>query len=250
MAIRKNPDWTRDELILACDLVCTNGWHELRAEYPQVVELSQILRRYWIHPLDERTDTFRNPNSVGRKTTDIATQHPDYRGAPTRGGKLDRQVLADFMNDPKEMHRQAEALRSAILAVDVAPHEIDNLTDPDLDEASAREGGLLELMHLRRERDRTIRNKAVAAYKRRNGRVACEVCGFDFAAIYGFRGENYIECHHKVPLSQSGATITRISDFALLCSNCHRMIHRTRPWLTVSELIALVRDSSDHLNSP
>src|SRR4051794_35840049 len=29
MQVRKNPDWTRDELILACDLVRANSWHEL-----------------------------------------------------------------------------------------------------------------------------------------------------------------------------------------------------------------------------
>lgn len=34
--IRQNADWTRDELILACDLVSANGWHELRAEFPEV----------------------------------------------------------------------------------------------------------------------------------------------------------------------------------------------------------------------
>jgi 5-methylcytosine-specific restriction protein A len=237
--VRKNPDWTRDELILACDLVWANGWHELRAEYPQVVELSQLLQRHWAHPVDVRTETFRNPNSVGRKTTDIATQHPSYQGAPTRGGKLDRQVLNDFMSDPDEMHRQALALRAAIMSGESARELDDDPTDPDLEDASAHEGGLLERMHLRRERDPGIRNKAVKAYKRRHGHVACEACGFNFGTTYGIRGEEYIECHHRTPLSESGATTTRVSDFVLLCSNCHRMIHRTRPWLTFDELLRL-----------
>jgi 5-methylcytosine-specific restriction protein A len=247
MVVRKNPDWNRDELILACDLVWANGWHELRAEYPQVIGLSELLQRYWAHPVEVRTETFRNPNSVGRKTTDIATQHPDYRGVPTRGGRLDREVLAAFMTDPEEMHRQALALARAITAgKDYDQASSPELIDPDLDEASAREGGLLERMHLRRERDKGIRNKAVRAFKRKGQRVACEVCGFDFAAVYGVRGEDYIECHHKVPLSASGATTTRVADFALLCSNCHRMIHRTRPWLGLDDLKELIaRNSHD-----
>ncbi|MER7167881.1 HNH endonuclease [Micromonospora sp. NPDC000207] len=240
MQVRKNPDWNRDELILACDLVYTNSWRELRAEYAEVIELSALLRRHWAHPSAERMETFRNPNSVGRKTTDIATAHPDYRGAPTRGGRLDREVLAEFLADPEEMHRQAGALRAAIHAGPIDQTWVLDSSDPDLDGASAQEGGLLERLHLRRERDRGIRNKAVKAYKRKHGHVACEACGFDFAVAYGPRGEDYIECHHKVPLSESGATTTRVSDLVLLCSNCHRMIHRSRPWLTFDELVDLL----------
>ncbi|MER7330959.1 MULTISPECIES: HNH endonuclease [unclassified Micromonospora] len=240
MQVRKNPDWSRDELILACDLVYANKWHELRAEYPQVIELSALLQRYWAHPVDQRTETFRNPNSVGRKTTDIATHHPDYRGTPTRGGKLDLEVLAEFLANPEEMHRQAMALRAAILAGPLNEKWTADPTDPDLDDASAQEGGLLERLHLRRERDRGIRNKAVKSYKRKHGHVSCEACGFNFAVAYGPRGEDYIECHHKTPLSESGATTTKVSDFVLLCSNCHRMIHRSRPWLTLDQLIELI----------
>lgn len=117
---------------------------------------------------------------------------------------------------------------------------VDDLMDPDLDGASAHEGGVLEQMHLRRERDRAIRDKAVQAYKRKHGVIACEACRFNFATAYGPRGEDYIECHHKVPLSESGVTTTRITDFVLLCSNCHRMIHRTRPWLSFDELVELI----------
>ncbi|MEU7979380.1 HNH endonuclease [Micromonospora sp. NPDC049081] len=240
MQVRKNPYWTRDEIILACDLVYANNWHELRAEYPEVIELSDLLRRYWVHPVDERMETFRNPNSVGRKTSDIATRHPDFRGTPTRGNKLDREILAEFLANPEEMHRQAIALRAAILAGPEDGTWIADPTDPDLDDASASEGGLLEQLHLRRERDRGIRNKAVKAYKSKHGHIACEACGFNFAVTYGPRGEDYIECHHKVPLSESGATTTRVSDFVLLCSNCHRMIHRFRPWLTLEQLIELL----------
>ena len=250
MIVRKNPDWTRDELILACDLVWANSWHELRAEYPQVIELSQLLQRYQAHPVDGRTETFRNPNSVGRKTADIATQHPDYPGAPTRGGKLDREVLAEFMANPGEMHRQAVALRAAILAGDTHESSVADPSDLDLDDASAHEGGLLERMYLRRERDRGIREKAVKAHKRKYERVACEACGFTFGVAYGVRGEDYIECHHRVPLSESGATTTRVADFVLLCSNCHRMIHRKRPWLTFDELLKIVSANSARAGHP
>lgn len=46
-----SPPWTRDEVILACDLVVGNGWRELRTGDPRVTELSELLRRLPIHAL-------------------------------------------------------------------------------------------------------------------------------------------------------------------------------------------------------
>ncbi|WP_082179747.1 hypothetical protein [Acetobacter pasteurianus] len=37
-------------------------------------------------------------------------------------------------------------------------------------------------------------------------------------------------------------TITKLGDLALLCANCHRMIHAQRPWLTLEELVVLLKD--------
>lgn len=69
--------------------------------------------------------------------------------------------------------------------------------------------------------------------------LACEVCGFDFEAVYGELGRGFIECHHVVPLSE-GQRKTSLRDLALVCSNCHRMAHRRRPWPAVAELRALL----------
>lgn len=244
MAGIRNADWTRDEIILACDLVRANGWRELRADRREVIDLSAFLQRYWAHRVKEFNETFRNANGVGRKTTDIATQHPQYLGKPTRGNKLDRIVLQQFLDEPDEMHRQALAIRGAMETAATVDDPDDDLPDLDLDGAVG-EGGLLERLQLRRERDRRIRERALRAYKRQHGRVACDVCGFDFAAVYGQHGEDYIECHHRIPLSESGVTTTRIADLVLLRSNCHRMIHRKRPWLKVDQLISMINGRVD-----
>ncbi|WP_343449840.1 HNH endonuclease [Micromonospora oryzae] len=116
--------------------------------------------------------------------------------------------------------------------------------DPDLDEMSAREGGVTLRAHLRRERNPKLRRQKLADAKRRGITIACEVCGFDFQRVYGDRGRDYIECHHRTPLHVSGETHTRLGDLALICSNCHRMAHRGSPWLTVEQLKALVAASS------
>lgn len=57
----------------------------------------------------------------------------------------------------------------------------------------------------------------------------CEACGFNFKSIYPKIGNKYIEAHHKIPYSQikeNDSRETTISDFAVLCSNCHKMIHK------------------------
>ncbi|MEV4631531.1 HNH endonuclease [Micromonospora sp. NPDC049523] len=232
-----NPDWTRDEIILACALVEANGWRQLDRADLRVKELSELLQTSAIHPLGERGPDFRNPAGVGRKTADVATSHPLYHGKKTNGNRLDREVLDDFIARPTEMHDLAKAIRTA-LATD------ENLTtgpDPDLPDPTADEGGVLLRQHLRRERDPKIRKAKIADAKLRGLVIACEICGFDFAKTYGARGIDYIECHHRTPLHVTGPTKTKLEDLALICSNCHRMIHRTKPWLTVEDLRSIVR---------
>ena len=76
----------------------------------------------------------------------------------------------------------------------------------------------------------------------RTGCLKCEVCGFDFAAKYGAHGKNFIEAHHKIPVAKlDGKVKTRIVDLALVCSNCHRMLHFGKSLQTVEGLKALLR---------
>jgi hypothetical protein len=110
---RRNPVWTRDEVVLACDLVVQNGWRELRTQDPRVQQLSELLRSMAIHPVIERLENFRSPDAVSRKTTDLATAHPDYPGARTRGGRIDREVIQEFMADPARMAAVAASIRGA-----------------------------------------------------------------------------------------------------------------------------------------
>lgn len=65
------------------------------------------------------------------------------------------------------------------------------------------------------------------AKKANNGKLICEVCGFDFAEAYGEIGEDFIEGHHIIPLSEIGTQYTAtVDDIAMVCANCHRMLHR------------------------
>jgi 5-methylcytosine-specific restriction enzyme A len=230
-------DWTWDEIILACELVKANGWKQVDATDKRAQVLSELLQSPAIHPLDRRYPDFRNPAGVARKTLNIASKHPAYRGAPSNGNKFDKEVLEDFLADPDRMHAMAARIRELFTRGE--PIGLD-LPDLDTDDISAAEGGLALRAHLRRERDPKLRNRKLDETRRHGLPVACEVCDFDFGHTYGSRGLNYIECHHRTPLHVTGQTRTRLADLALLCSNCHRMIHRTSQWLTVQELKNLV----------
>jgi 5-methylcytosine-specific restriction enzyme A len=86
-----------------------------------------------------------------------------------------------------------------------------------------------------------VRNVKLSAL-RVHGRPRCEACSFDFEDTYGSRGSGFIEAHHTKPLyTLTPGDKTRLEDLALLCSNCHRMIHALRPWFTVEELKQTMR---------
>ncbi|WP_343449841.1 hypothetical protein [Micromonospora oryzae] len=70
VAFLPNPDWTRDEIILACDLVLANGWRQLDANDERVRALSDLLQSPAIHR-GRRNPDFRNPAGVALKTYNI-----------------------------------------------------------------------------------------------------------------------------------------------------------------------------------
>jgi len=166
---------------------------------------------------------------VQRKTFDIATQHPDYTGTPTKGNRLDRVVLTTCLEDPDRMRRpRPSATRSC--------PERSSGHSSTRSRARAPEGALLLTQHLVRERDPRLRREKLRQVAKAGQPVACEVCGFDFGAVYGSLGNGYIEVHHRLPLHASGPRSTKLTDRVLLCSNCHRMIHRSKDWLTSEQL--------------
>lgn len=104
----------------------------------------------------------------------------------------------------------------------------EELEDPASAPASGYlEGGLTLRTHLHRERNQGLVAAAKAAFKKQHGRLFCEVCGFDFAAVYGDLGAGFIEAHHDSPLADRvGSSETRAEDLRMVCGNCHRMLHR------------------------
>ncbi|WP_419176220.1 HNH endonuclease [Desulfosediminicola sp.] len=105
------------------------------------------------------------------------------------------------------------------------------------DESASPEGRKTFRIHRKLERDGTIPKKAKVKRLAETGKLECDVCSLNFQEIYGSIGTGFIEAHHKIPVSKlDGNEKTKISDLALVCSNCHRMLHRANPPLTIKSL--------------
>ena len=234
----RNPPWSRDELIVALDFYRQHSPSIPSKTSDEVVELSAVLNRLREHVGGVGDEKFRNPNGVYMKLMNFRRFDPDYEGAGLqRGGKEDEVVWNLYASAPENLSKVSESIRSFVNLENVGP-----IGEPENDdEEEGEEGKLLTRIHRVRERSSTLVERKKESVLKRLGALACEVCDFDFSEAYGTYGEGFIECHHKKPISEMmPGDRTRLQDLALVCSNCHRMIHRRRPWLTIDQLSKLV----------
>ncbi len=83
------------------------------------------------------------------------------------------------------------------------------------------------------ERNTTARKDCIDYYG-----YNCSVCGLNFHKKYGEIGEDFIHVHHLIPLSQIGGDykVDPIKDLRPVCPNCHAMLHRQDPYLSIEAL--------------
>ncbi|WP_052954935.1 HNH endonuclease [Microvirga vignae] len=95
---------------------------------------------------------------------------------------------------------------------------------------------------------RIERNPAASTAAKAFHGFKCQACDFDYSDFYGDLGTGFIEAHHLRPIStlQIGESVdyNAATDFAVLCSNCHRMIHRMDNPSDVAGLRALIQKRS------
>jgi 5-methylcytosine-specific restriction protein A len=111
-------------------------------------------------------------------------------------------------------------------------------TDEYVPGVQYQEGQRTQVLVNRYERNRNARDECI----RQKGTV-CSVCQFDFGFFYGELGQGFIHVHHIVPVSQIGEEyeVDPIRDLVPVCPNCHAMIHRRNPALSIDELRQLYR---------
>lgn len=109
------------------------------------------------------------------------------------------------------------------------------------EEITAFEGEERIALIRHRKREQKLRDaKLKQAREKCRGRLICEVprCGFDFEATYGELGRDYAQVHHLKPLGdRTTPSETKLSDLAVVCANCHAMIHRSGKCRSLENLI-------------
>ena len=105
------------------------------------------------------------------------------------------------------------------------------------------EGAVISVQTNRYERDRRNRAAAFAIHG-----TTCKGCGLEMGVRYGSIAAGFIEIHHVTPVSQLGAgyVIDPVHDLVPLCPNCHSVVHRRTPPLTLVDLQELLEQSRGH----
>jgi 5-methylcytosine-specific restriction enzyme A len=97
---RRNPPWTRDELILALDLYFKENPLHTSQTNPKIVDLSIVLNKLPVHKNRPQEELFRNPNGVYMKMCNYIRLDPSNDAVGLRaGGKLEEVVWKEFAND-------------------------------------------------------------------------------------------------------------------------------------------------------
>jgi predicted HNH restriction endonuclease len=107
-----------------------------------------------------------------------------------------------------------------------------------------KEGSRVEIFVSAYERNRSARKACLNHYG-----FDCVVCGFNFRSVYGSSGDGYIHVHHITPMCEIGDSyvVDPIADLRPVCPNCHAMIHRTTPPMSIDGVKQLLacRDPQD-----
>ena len=135
--------------------------------------------------------------------------------------------------------QEEKILRFAVtLMASVLPIELTTFRHAD-EVFGYPEGAVSQVLVNRYERDPRNRREAIAIHGK-----SCMVCSFNFQAKYGELGDDYIVVHHTVPVSQMGNDyiVDPTKDLVTLCANCHAMVHRQDPPISVEELRKILSD--------
>lgn len=83
------------------------------------------------------------------------------------------------------------------------------------------------------ERNALARRRCIEHYG-----TACCICGFSFGEVYGELAKGFIEVHHLRSLSSRGGRhqVNPIKDMRPICPNCHAVVHRRNPPLSIGKV--------------
>ena len=181
----------------------------------------------------------------GRAVTSIYSKVMNFRSLDARvpgagqanGGEATESVWREFWTGTTIDRDRLDAALAGLLSPGSEPVSLGHL-EAEADRATdySAEGRRRLVLHYRIERDRRVVEDVKAAWFVADPLLRCSICLMSFVESYGELGEGFIEAHHIDPLGGRNAPVVpSIADFAPVCANCHRMVHR-REGLTMKDV--------------
>lgn len=207
--------FTRDEVILALDVLYSSENGRVCADSEEMADLSGLLNRLPIHPVAGRRADFRNPHGITNQINLFRTAMRTGNRSSNLGIKF-IEVAMEFEGRHDELHEIAQAIRRN--------EECFSLEYGSISENTGFPEGIL-LGHLHRAVE--IRDGAKV-----QGADHCEICNMKPELYYQTCG-NMLQSHLFIePIELNGMKKYSADKFITVCPTCHAALHRIRPWKT------------------
>lgn len=180
-----------------------NGYYEL---YPDTLTI-----------FDEPVDTEQMESIV-----------PGFTGFNQSKKVLDVGILPMILDRPS---LSAEPIGTVI------PEEVSEPT------GTFNEGAVKRVRVNAYERNPKARRACIEHYAEDDGRIRCQICGFEFSERYGEALIGMIHIHHLVEISsiREQYEVDPEKDLIPVCPNCHAVIHSRNPPYTPDEVREMIR---------
>lgn len=207
--------FTRDEVILALDVLYSSNNGRVTADSEEIKELSRLLNRLPIHPAENRRPDFRSPNGVAVHLRRFYLSCLSCKKSPSVGDLFFR-IAFEYEDRVNEIHSIARAIRKnkeAFVSLFGSPLEDDGFP----------EGALLGHLH------RMIEQRDGA---KQTVKDHCGICNSRPVLCYR-NGDQLLQNHLLVaPTVMEHSKRYGADNFLTVCPTCHAALHRYRPWLS------------------
>jgi|APSaa5957512622_1039677.scaffolds.fasta_scaffold73643_1 5-methylcytosine-specific restriction enzyme A len=180
-------------------------------------------------------------NEVRIKINDIPQNLKDSSTWPTSWSRISIIFIKygiDFQLDQIETlkYHIQDSVPIFNLFLTLMPLE-ENDRSPSRD-LNSSEGNMQKIQVNRYERNPRNRLSAITLHG-----LTCKICGFNFEEKYGLFGIGFIHIHHIVPVSEidDSYQLSIADDLIPVCPNCHAIIHRRKPYLSVEDMKKMLR---------
>lgn len=212
-----NVSFTRDEAILALDVLYFAEDIRLNKESKEIVELSELLNELPIIPVSARGEVFRNCHGISNQINTFRSSY-SKRVKGLHVGTIFYKVADEFDGRKDELHRIACAIRQnrEFFKTATFGSEFEGEDFPE---------GVL-LYHLHRVLEARDGRKIVPAEN-------CEICHLNLSEVYKPVPGNFLQCHLTGSITELNSSKRyKTDDFITVCPNCHAMVHKYRPRVT------------------